>query len=122
LRRFALISIALVGYWALSHSAQIENKSSIRYSANGDTAYVGNFAMVKSKDHELSAVAGAFIGTAPRNAIASVNWGPEVRLTFSNDSQFVNSFPVGAVCNDTLLLYFAFGLPWPIDSPYLMQS
>jgi hypothetical protein len=122
LRRVVIILITVVGSWASSLFAQIDNKSSIHFSTNGDTAYFGRNAMVRSNGNEHPSTYGALLGTAPQGTVASVTWGPETRLTFANDSQYVDSAPIGAIWENTLLVTFSFDETWANSAPFLMKS
>jgi hypothetical protein len=122
LRRFVLITIVLLGCWGLSHSAQIENKSSIHYSADGDTAHIGNFEIEKSNGYEHPSPDGARLGTAQGGATTSITWGPEVRLTHSLDSSCISQYPVGAVWHDTIFVVFDIALDWSNWAPLIIKS
>jgi hypothetical protein len=93
------------------------------YSSHGDTVYFGNTAIERSNGHENPSAVGALLGSAPQNTIANTTWGPEMRLTHTQDSiGGITQNPVGTVWRDTLIIAFSLHTNWSGCAPFLMKS
>jgi hypothetical protein len=116
-RYFYIVTLIIYGLFSTADS------QSPRFSADGDTAYIGQNAAIRTDGHEHPSTFGAMLGTAPQGTIANTNWGPEVRLTHTQDSTGgITQNPFGTVWQDTLFIAFDLHTSWSGGAPFLLKS
>jgi hypothetical protein len=88
------------------------------FSADGDTAYFGQTAIIRSSGHQEPSQQPALMGTAPEGT-TTTTWGPEVQLT---RHRRLNSDPFITVHDDSIFVVFSRQILGISSAPYLLRS
>ena len=94
------------------------------YSVDGDTLYSGSVARIRALEVPVLQSPGYLLGSAGSDLVTSTMWGPEIRLTYLNESDTMglSEGPWATVSEDTVFMSFGISLPWCESAPFLMSS